>query len=189
MIILSAHKDTVIDDYRLSLGKEGHFGLLDNMIGIIACYAAVYGNPSLMRMVQDGSLRVIHSNHEEFAIDDLPSVGQSDTVIVVDVASGDGMKGKDFSIENIANIPEDEIANLAESLEWEGYCIKVKMYDGTPDDEDEAWTWRKKGARVVSFIIPIDSPNDNWHGQDSSLQVNRMKKAIQGLCRVVNYIS
>lgn len=188
-ILLSAHKDKVYSSSRLEFSKGVHTGLLDNQIGMLATYLAVYTNASLFELSKQGEIGIFHSEHEEFALDiDFPKLSKETIVLVVDLASGKQYAGKHFSLENIFGFEKDEIKNLRESLEWEGYKFLTKPYDGTPEDEDESWVWIKKKQKVLSFIIPVQG--ESWHhiSGNNSLTSDVMKMAVQGLIRTINYL-
>jgi hypothetical protein len=191
MILLSAHKDTVMNHYPFEY-KEGFFvGLLDNAIGVLVCNSLLLEEPNLCVLEKVGKIGLFFGNSEEWGtITPLPKLKKEDIVVVVDVASGPQYKGYDFSLENISGIDTKRINELRESLEWEGFKMKTKRWDGDPDDEDEAWAWKDKGQKVISFIIPIEngSKDTGWHVGDCSITVEKVIKAKQGLKRLINYL-
>ena len=48
MILLSAHYDKVKPESELKFEGGTHIGLLDNIIGVIATYLAIYNNKSIL---------------------------------------------------------------------------------------------------------------------------------------------
>ena len=119
-----------------------------------------------------------------------PTMEKNDIVVVVDVACGDQYKGLDFSLENISGFTKKEITDIREHLEWENFSIKTKMFDGNHDDEDEAWSWKNRGHRVISFIIPIEAGHKDtgWHVDNCSIEIEKIRKAIHGLTRLTNIL-
>lgn len=191
MILLSAHKDTVMHTYRLSYSKGVYRGLLDNWIGRLVCDSLLLEEPNLALLERKGHLALFYGDSEEWGtITDLPKIAKNDIVIVVDVASGDQYKNIDFSLENIAGFEKNKIKDLKESLEWEAFKPAIKWFDGNPDDEDESWKWGKMGFKVISFIIPIEngSKNTGWHVDNCTVTNEKLVKCKQGLKRVINYL-
>ena len=193
MILLSSHLDRVIQDYKLSYEKGTHIGLLDNFIGILLGYLVLYDDKNVAELAKSGKIKFWHNQGEEWGILDgtMPKVDKKDIIIVVDVADGPGYVDKDFSIENISGFTKKEIKDLKETMEWEGFNVKIKELDfKCEDDEDEAWAWAKLGHKVVSFIIPIDAgPEYQWHNiaQDNKVSYDKMVVCRQGLKRLINY--
>lgn len=190
MILLSAHKDTVMNNYRFEY-KNGQFvGLLDNAIGVLVCNSLLLEEANLCVLEKMKKIGFFFGDSEEWGtITDLPKLKKEDIVIVVDVASGPQYKGLDFSLENISGFKPGDIQDLKESLEWEGFVLRTKVWDGNPDDEDEAYKWKELGQKVISFIIPIEngSKGTGWHVPDCTISVEKVTKAKQGLKRLINY--
>jgi hypothetical protein len=188
VILISSHIDRTIQDYKLSYSKGVHTGLLDNFIGVLVSYLALYDDKCLARMEKEGKIQFFHSDCEEWGrTDNFPVLTKSDKIVVVDVASGEQFKGLDFSLENISGFTPAKVKELRESLVWEGFKLRTKTYNGNPDDEDEAWAWKKKGIPVISFIIPIQG---DWHSikQDNTITYEVVKTATQGLKRLLAYL-
>lgn len=190
MILLSAHKDVVFHPYKFEYSNGVFKGLLDNAIGVIMVNSIVSEDQNILNLEKAGKLKLFFGEGEEWGIsDDFPALIKKDLVIVVDVCSGSQYKGLDFSLENISGVNPNMSKRLKESLEWEGFKIRVKKYDGNPDDEDEAFAWHKKGIPVISFIVPIEdgSKDTGWHNDDCTITIEKFNKAKQGLKRLINY--
>lgn len=190
MILLSAHKDTVFNNYKLSFDKGVYRGLLDNFIGVLVANMTVLEEPNLLHLVKENKLSVLFSGAEEWGLTyDFPMLRPKDLVIVVDVCAGKQYKGMDFSLENISGFEPSAIKEVKENLEWEGFKLLTKKYTGADIDEDEAFQWVKMGVRVMSFIIPIDAgKNDQWHTENCSITLEAVLKAKHGLTRLINYL-
>ena len=191
MILLSAHKDTVLQEAELSYEKGVYKGLLDNIMGVLLTHLVLFDDQNLIDASKRGGIQIFHGQGEEWGIlKNPPKLTKKDLVIVVDVAAGAQYKNKDFSLENIAGLTTAKIKDLKEDLEWQGMKVLVKKFDGNPDDEDEAWKWKDLGIPVISFIIPIDAIDDGWHRvqQDNTVSVEKMKICRQGLKRVINHL-
>lgn len=191
MILLSAHKDTVMNSYRLEYSNGGFRGLLDNYIGRLVCDALLVEDPNIRILEKAGKIGYFYGDSEEWGtITDLPPLKKEDIVLVVDVACGIKYKGIDFSLENISGINANKVKELKESLEWEGFSLKTSVWNGDPDDEDEGWRWKELGVKVISFIIPIEpgSKDTGWHVDDCSIDIEVVTKAKQGLKRLINYL-
>lgn len=191
MILLSAHKDTIMNNYLLEYKKGKFIGLLDNAMGMLVCNSLLLEEPNLCILEKMGKLGLFFGESEEWGtITPLPKLKKEDIIVVVDVASGAQYKGLDFSLENISGFKPDKIQGLKESLEWEGFILRAKVWDGNPDDEDEAFKWKELGHKVVSFIIPIEngSKDTGWHVADCSITIEKLAKAKQGLKRLINYL-
>lgn len=191
MILLSPHIDTVKSPFKLSFKGGVHSGLLDNSIGFIASYLAVYGVESILQIAKKGEIEIYHNWGEEFGLLlDAPKMTKKDIVIVVDVCCGKNYKGLDFTLENIANISNSKIKEIKENLEWEGFKMKTKRNSFNEEEADEAFSWAKLGIPVISFIIPIDGgKEDQWHSEDCTISSEAMKRAVTGLQRLLCYIS
>lgn len=191
MILLSAHKDTVMNDYRFEY-KDGVFiGLLDNTIGVFICNSLILEEPNLVKLEKQNKVGFFFGNGEEWGLhDDFPKLTKKDIVIVVDVASGDQYRNIDFSLENISGFTATKIKDIKEHLEWEGLKLKTKKFYGNPDDEDESWQWKELGIPVISFIIPIENGNKDtgWHVGDCTITIEKLNKAKQGLKRLINIL-
>lgn len=191
MILLSAHIDKVINDYDLSYSGGVHKGLLDNEMGVILTYLTLYDDQNLLDFEKAGRLKVWHGKGEEWGLlKNAPKLTKKDLVIVVDVACGNQYKNKDFSLENIYGVSDKEIKGLKEDLEWQGMKVKIKKFDGNPNDEDEAWEWKKLGIPVISFIIPIQGKDCGWHRiqMDNIVSSEKIKICRQGLKRTINHL-
>ena len=165
-ILLSAHRDTVMPNYKLSYKNGVYKGLLDNFIGVLVTNSVLISEVNVSELEKEGRIKVFYSTQEEWGMsNDFPILNPDDICIVVDVACGDQYKGVDFALENIWGIDKKMVKDIREHLEWEGFKLKTKVFDGNPDDEDEAWQWKDKGNSVISFIIPIQpgSKDTGWH--------------------------
>jgi len=190
-ILLSAHKDVVMHPYRLEYENGKFYGLLDNYIGVLVCNSLMLEEPGIAELEKKGIVKVFYGGMEEWALsEDFPQISKDRMVIVVDVACGEQYKGFDFSIENISGISAKEVKEIKEHLEWESFKVRTKMYDGDPDDQDEAWQWKELGFKVVSFIIPIQagSKKTGWHVDDCTISIDVLNKAKQGLKRFINHL-
>jgi hypothetical protein len=191
MILLSAHKDTVRNNFKLCYQGGKYVGLLDNFIGVMIVNSLLIEDPNIVRLEKQGKIGVFFGDSEEWGtITDMPKLRKEDIALVVDVAIGDQYKGLDISLENISGFTKEEITDLRESLIWEGFKVKTKLYDGNKDDEDEAWYWKKKGNKAISFIIPVQagSKETGWHVDDCFIYVENVVIAQQILKRTINYL-
>src|SRR5579862_322121 len=189
MILLSAHLDRVIQDYELQYRNGVHRGLLDNAIGVLLAYLTLYDDPNLIRLEKQGRLRVWHGKSEEWGeLIGAPKVTSKDFVIVIDVAAGKQYRNIDFGLENISRVASGQLQGIKESLENEGFRVRVKRYNGDAEDADEAWQWRALKVPVLSFIVPIQAKNDGWHRiqQDNTVSAETMITCRQGLKRLIN---
>ena len=190
MIWLSAHKDVVFHPFKFSYSNAVFTGLLDNFIGILTSLV-VTEDPNLILIEKRGKIKLHFGDSEEWGtLINMPTLKKEDIVLVIDVASGTQYKNIDVSLENISGFTKEKITELKESLQWEGFKIKTKVYDGNPDDEDEAWYWREKKIPVISFIIPINdgSKDTGWHVDNCTMQVEKLVKSKQILKRLINYL-
>lgn len=188
MIVLSPHSDTVFNHPRIAYHNGVHEGLLDNFIGILVCYLALYQHPGMRNLEREGHLRIYHNRGEEYGYlsDEPPTLdAKEDVVIVVDVCAGERYKDIDVSLENIWEFPE--IDEIAAELRREGYRILTRPYTGDEEDADEAFSWVERGIPVLSFIIPVQAPEDNWHRIecDNTVRSEVVERAAQCLCRLV----
>lgn len=191
MILLSAHRDTVRNNFRLDYQGGKYIGLLDNFIGVMIVNGLLIEDPNIARLEKQGKIGVFFGDSEEWGtITDMPKLNKNDIALVVDVAIGDQYKDVDISLENISGFTKKEIIDLKESLIWEGFRVTTKMYDGNPDDEDEAWYWKKKNVKTISFIIPIQPGNKEtgWHVADCYIYIEKVVLAQQILKRAINYL-
>jgi hypothetical protein len=192
MLILSAHKDLVKNNYKFSYDKGVFKGLLDNYIGRMILDSLLIDEPSLYELSKQGKIKSFYNNYEEWALTiDFPTLTSDDIVIVVDVASGKSYDGYDFGLENISGFTKDEIDNFQGNLIWEGFNPLTREYDGSEDDADEAFQWVKLGHKVISFIIPIQNGNQKtgWHVDDCTIDTPTLVKCKQGLKRLINFLS
>lgn len=191
MILLSAHRDKVKTEYRFEYKNGKFLGLLDNVMGEYLISDLMISDPALRKLEKMGKVGLFFGDSEEWStITDMPKLTTKDLVIVVDVCSGSQYNGLSFSLENINGIEKNRLKEVKESLEWEGFKFRTKLYDGNPDDEDEAFYWVGKGIPVFSFIIPIEpgSKNTGWHVDDCALSIDKLVTAKQGLTRLLNYL-
>lgn len=183
MILISAHQDVVRTDIPMRFEEGKLVGLLDNYIGQFVALS-VMNNNSIKELEKQGKVKFFFNQHEEFGL----SVGfpdldrKKDIVINVDICAGKRYKNKDIGLENCYKLPTFVIP----SLKWEGFKITTFEWEG--NDPDEADQWVEKKIPVVSFIVPIDCPNDNWHGE-ASIPFERIQKAILILTRLICYLS
>ncbi len=188
MILLSPHTDTVFNNPKIAFQKGQHIGLLDNFIGVLTTYLALYQHESMAQLERDGHIGIYHNRGEEYGyLTDAPTLDPNeDAVIVVDICADEtGYEGFDVSIENIHNYPDlDEI--IAE-LEREGFRIRVKAFIGDERDRDEAFSWIELGIPVVTFTIPIKAVHNNWHRVqcDNTVEYAVVAKAANCLTRFV----
>lgn len=191
MVLLSAHKDVVMNNYRFEYKNGIYTGLLDNTIGVLVCNSLMLEEPNIVKLEKQKKVGLFFGSGEEWALhDDFPKLTKKDIVIVIDVASGSQYKGLDFSLENISGFNTQKIRDIKEHLEWEGMKLKTKKFDGNPNDEDEAWQWKELGIPVISFIIPIENGNKDtgWHVDDCTITIEKLNKAKHGLKRLINII-
>lgn len=187
MILLSAHKDVVFYPYIFSYNEGIYRGLLDNTIGMLVINSLLIEEPNLSLLEKENKLGLFFGDSEEWGtITEMPKLEKNDIVIVVDVAIGSPYKGVDISLENISGFSKPFIKDKKECLEWEGFKIKTKFYDGNKDAEDEAWYWKKQGNKVISFIIPIEG--ESWHMDNCTITIEKVVKAKQILKRLLNYL-
>jgi hypothetical protein len=188
MILLSPHTDTVFNNPKLAYRDGVHQGLLDNFIGVLVCYLALYQHEGMRRLEREGHVRIYHNRGEEFGYlsDEAPALdADEDVVIVVDVCAGEAYENVDVSLENIWQFPE--IDDIVAELRREGFCIRTKPYTGDEEDADEAFSWVERGIPVLSFIIPVQAPEHNWHRIqcDNTVASEVVARAAQCLCRLV----
>ena len=190
MIVISSHIDRVTQEYNLTLDRGVHGGLLDNQIGVLLSYLAIYDDSNLLRLEQAGKIKVWHSRGEEWGMlyDPPKQIGKEDLVIVVDVSSGKRYNGYDFHVTNISGVPDKKIKEIAENMEWEGFKVKWKKYTGAEEDEDESWSWVNLGIPVMSFEIPIEDPPEcRWHTEKCKVTVEKILRCRHGLKRLIAY--
>lgn len=188
MILISSHLDRVIQDFDLQYKRGKHKGLLDNAIGVLLTYLTLYDDANLIRLEKQGRIGIWHGKSEEWGeLRGAPKLTERDFVVVVDVAAGKQYQGVDFGLENIAGVKPALMKDLKEALQWEGFAVRVKRYNGDPVDADEAWQWRDRKVPVISFIVPIQARNDGWHRvqQDNTVSAATMLKCRQGLKRLL----
>ena len=188
MILLSAHKDKIRYPFKFGYKNGKYEGLLDNQIGEIAVNTLLAIEPNIAELEKQGKIGVLFSDCEEWGLDtDLPKLNKNDIVIVVDVCIGDKYKKFDFSLENIYGFKNKEFIS---TLEWEGFKVYSADYTGNPDDEDEAFQWVKRGIKVISFIIPIESKNNDlgWHTEQCEISIEKLNKCINGLKRLICHL-
>jgi len=195
MILLSAHLDRVHSSFDLSYENGKVKGLLDNMLGVMLVYSALLEEPHLVRLEQEGKLKVWHNTSEEWGELDstLPKLDpKHDMAIVVDVcADAKRYADIDFAIENVSLAEKTAGFELGMFLQWEGFKISYKPYSGNEAEEDESWYFRERGIPTISFIIPIEAPNNGWHRiqDDSSIDIGRLHRCKLGLIRTINFFA
>jgi len=189
MILLSSHIDRVNQEFDLFYEKGIHKGLLDNFLGILLCYLTLYDDTNLIKFEKEGKIKLWHNQGEEWGIlNNPPVLGVNDIALVVDVADNPAYTGMDFSLENIWGLSEAEINKLKEMFAWEGFKALIKPFTGEEIDHDEAWIWKEKGIKTMSFIVPINATNRGWHRSDSTVSSEKIKVCRQGLKRLINYL-
>lgn len=191
MILLSAHIDVVMHPYRFEYSRGHYVGLLDNTIGVMVVNSLILEDPIIQKLEKRGEISVHFGDSEEWGtITGMPKLSKKDIALCVDVAIEDRYKGFDVSLENISGFTKKEITDLKESLEWEGFKVDTRMYDGNPDDEDESWYWKKKGNKTISFIVPIQpgKRETGWHVDDCFIAVEKISIAKRILKRTINYL-
>jgi hypothetical protein len=191
MILLSAHKDKVMNPYRLEYSSGYFVGLLDNYIGMLVVNTLMIEEPIIQLLEKKGELGIHFGDSEEWGtVTKMPKLDKDDIALCVDVASGPQYKNVDISLENISGFTKKEITDLKESLEWEGFRITTKVYDGNPDDEDEGWYWKEHGIKAISFIIPISNGKSNtgWHVDDCLVSIEKVTLSRRILKRTINYL-
>lgn len=187
MILLSSHTDLVTPRLNLSYKGGNHYGLLDNFIGVLTTYITLYSSDPIRILEKEGQIKIYHNTMEEFGIlNNPPKLLEGDIVINIDVCSSSVYDGYDIAIENIYGI--ENINEVIDNLEWEGYKILKKDYTGDIEDEDEAFEWIKKQQPVLSFIIPIQSKGNGWHRTDSIISNEVVLKASECLSRLICYL-
>jgi len=180
MIIISAHADKVRNESDLSFVKGVHSGLLDNFIGVLVTYLALYDTSSLRRLCSDGKIQVFHSLGEEFGVeDDFPKVTKEDTVVVVDLGKCDGEA--DFILENFYNWSDAEVQEIQEFIDSEKLSCHLSR---ETKDDDEGHIWSKYGCKTVSFCIPIQGA---YHS-DIELGMGRVVRAREALKRILCHL-
>jgi hypothetical protein len=187
-ILLSAHLDRIIQDYNIEYRRGFHRGLLDNFIGILATYLALYDDRNIHDLEIQGKLLVWHGKAEEWGIlKNAPVMGKHDIAVIVDVADGKDYRGRDFAIENVSGFTAGQMQEIKETLEWEGLNFRFKKFTGAPMEEDESWQWRKRGIRTLSFTIPITCKDDGWHRvqMDNTVSYEKVRGAVHGLKRLL----
>lgn len=185
MILLSAHIDKVLDEVP-SFSRGKFKGLLDNDVGKLVVYLALFGNDALLELEKKGELKVFHNTGEEYGIlINPPRLQDQDIAVCVDVASGRYYDKADFVIENISHVKDKKIKKIKEGLLWEGFKVKMREYTGNPDEEDEAFAWRSLGIPCMSFIIPV--AGDCWHC-DCTVSAEKILRAVHGLRRTICFL-
>lgn len=185
MILLSAHRDIVRTDIPFKYSNGVYSGLLDNEIGRLVMYS-ILNNPSVRELEKQGRIKLWENQHEEFGLTiDFPTLDKKkDFVINVDVCAGERYKDFDIGIENLYG---NGFVDMLNGLEWEGYKYYFSEYTGDPVEADEMDQWVEKKQPGLSFIIPIECPNDNWHGM-ATITIEKVQKAIQILTRLICYL-
>ncbi len=190
MILLSPHTDTVFNNPQIGYRDGVHVGLLDNFIGVLVTYLALYQHESMRQLERDGYLRIYHNRGEEYGyMTDPPALTSEDIAIVVDVcANAEAYEGYDVSFENVHGVPDLE--EVIAELKREGYRIRYKPWTGEPNDHDEAFSWKDLGVPTFSFTIPIQGMEDNWHRIqcDNTVSSEIVAKAAACLVRTVLHL-
>lgn len=190
MILLSAHRDTIKNNYRLRYEKGEFIGLLDNWIGVFIVNLLLFDDPNIARLEKDGDLKIFMGDSEEWGtITPLPHLDDKDIVLVIDVETGKKYDKYDFAFVNISGFQKKEIRGLCEHLKWEGFSVLSRFYDGDKNNEDEAWQWRKKGIRVISIVIPCnDAGKTGWHVDNCSISYEKVVICKEAIKRIINYL-
>lgn len=187
MILLCAHSDQIKNGLTLSYKNGKLKGLLDNFAGILVLYSAIFDDPSLIELEKKGQIGIFHNTGEEFGLlNNPPKVSRNDIVICVDVWCMD--KKYDYSLDNIYGFSKKEISNLKESLNWERHSVLFRKFTNNQDEADESWLWRKNVSRCLTFSVPIEVKNNEWHGDDATISIERIIKCRQGLKRLICYL-
>lgn len=190
MILLAPHTDTVFNNPKIAYQEGQHVGLLDNFIGVLTTYLTLYQHEAIRALERDGELKIYHNRGEEYGyLLDPPELdAEEDVVIVVDVCANDDYQDIDVSFENIWHFPD--IEETVAELEREGYRIRQRPYTGDPADTDEAFAWIEKGIPVLSFIIPIQAKENNWHriNCDNTVSSDVVAKAANCLARFISHL-
>jgi hypothetical protein len=185
MILLAPHTDTVFNNPRIAYRDGQHIGLLDNFIGVLTTYLCLYQHESMRQLERDGHIRIYHNRGEEYGyLTEAPSLDpEEDVVVVIDVCASDAYKDIDVSLENIFNFPE--IDEIVAELRREGFRIHTKPYTGAEEDADEAFSWIALGIPVLTFTIPIQGEENNWHriDCDNTVSSDVVARAAQCLTR------
>ena len=190
MILLSAHRDTVIPEYPLQRKNGLYVGLLDNMIGRLVLDLALF-HPTVQAFEGIGLIQTYWNTYEEFGEFDeyLPKLTKKDILVAVDICSDKKYDGKDFAIENY-NFKKAK--QIVKDLRWEGYKVHDEKYDGKNEAAaDEAWFNAKRGLPSLSFIIPINPVGPDktaWHAV-CSCPASRVAKASYGLIRLICFLA
>lgn len=187
MVVLSAHRDVIKNNYRFEYKNGNYVGLLDNLIGVLVANLMLE-DKSIEYLEKKGEIGLFFGTGEEWGLtNDFPKFdNKKDIIIVVDVASGNRYKGYDFALENISGFTDKEIKNFSGNLKWEGHKILVSKFDKKLDLEDESWKWIDKGFKVISFCIPIEG--ESWHKDNCKISITKLNKCKQGLKRLINYV-
>lgn len=202
MILISAHQDKVRDDIDLSYINGKMTGLLDNFLGMFVVLDTVLRDKNISYLEQDKKIRLFFNDSEEWGtLTELYPLTKKDIALVVDVASSKEYEGLDFSLENVWGFSDKQLKELKESLEWEGLRFQIKKYSGKPEEEDEAWYWRKQKIPTMSFIIPIKNPprvknpdtgefypETGWHSSNCSIDLYSVNRAVHSLKRLICYL-
>lgn len=189
MILLTSHIDRVNQEFDLFFDKGIHKGLLDNFLGMLLSYLTIYDDSNLLRFEREGKIKLWHNQGEEWGVlVNPPILTLNDVALIVDVADNPAYTNIDFSIENIWGFSEQEIQDLTQMFSWEGFKALIKPFTGEDIDHDEAWLWKDKGIKTMSFIIPINATNRGWHRSDSTVSSEKMKVCRQGLKRLINHL-
>ena len=191
MILLSAHRDTVRNDFLFEYKDGSYHGLLDNLLGVLIVNSLFIENRVLCTLEKQKKIGVYFGDSEEWGtVTNMPVLKKDDIALVIDVAINEKYNPYDIAIENIYGFTKSEVTNFRESLEWEGFRILTKAFDGDPDDEDESWYWKKKGIKTMSFTIPIQAGgvDTGWHVADCSIEVEKVVLAQQILKRLINFL-
>ena len=190
MILLAPHTDTVFPNPKIAYKEGVHSGLLDNFIGVLTTYLALYQHEAIRQLERDGVLGIYHNRGEEYGyLLDAPELNpEEDVVIVVDVCANDDYAGIDVSLENIWKFPN--IEEIVAELQREGYKIRTRPYTGDPADTDEAFCWVEKGIPVLTFTVPVQAKENNWHRIecDNTVSSDVVAKATNCLARFISHL-
>ena len=179
MILLSSHIDTVKPEIELKFDNAIHYGLLDNIIGVIATYLTIYNNKSIEHLIKTKQLKVFHSLTEEFGSFDLPKLNKKDIAIVIDCCKITGKEN--VIIENPFNFTKNELKDLTEFLLEENINFK---FNYKLKDDDEAKPFSKQKVKTLSVCYPIKG---TYHDK-SEIEMEKLTNYVHALQRIICYL-
>jgi hypothetical protein len=167
-------------------------GLLDNFIGNLVLYSAIFDDPTLVELERRGEIGIYHNTGEEFGLlVNPPKVTKKDIVICVDCWCGEVSELKqnyDVSLDNLFGFSSTEITELRECLEWENHLVLFRKFNGSAEDDDESWLWHGRAGKCLTFDIPVKAPDNSWHRDDATISVESILKCRQILKRLICYL-